>query len=109
MIKDHLHTDIILEKFGLTIESYPHHFIPSSTAFVEAIEFGFRFGMVPDYQIGQRLHTGEWLETMPIDSPINIELYWHHWKQQSPPLAQLTRDMIDKAPFQQNQQMNTSF
>ncbi|TCB81791.1 LysR family transcriptional regulator ArgP [Acinetobacter sp. ANC 4173] len=106
--KDHLHTDIILEKFGLTIESYPHHFIPSSTAFVEAIEFGLGFGMVPDYQIGQRLHTGEWLELLP-DSPINIELYWHHWKQQSSPLAQLTRDMIDKAPSYMNQQMNTSF
>ncbi|PWB16393.1 ArgP/LysG family DNA-binding transcriptional regulator [Acinetobacter sp. AM] len=106
--KDHLHTDIILEKFGLNIESYPHHFIPSSTAFVEAIEFGLGFGMVPDYQIGQRLHTGEWLELLP-DSHINIQLYWHHWKQQSPPLAQLTRDMIDKAPSYMNQQMNTSF
>jgi LysR family transcriptional regulator (chromosome initiation inhibitor) len=106
--KDHLHTDIILEKFGLNIESYPHYFIPSSTAFVEAIEFGLGFGMVPDYQIGQRLHTGEWLELLP-DSHINIQLYWHHWKQQSPPLAQLTRDMIDKAPSYMNQQMNTSF
>ena len=106
--KDHLHTDTILEKFGLTVESYPHHFIPSSTAFIEAIEYGLGFGMVPDYQIGQRLQTGEWVELLP-DAHINIQLYWHHWKQQSPSLAQLTRDIIDKAPSYMNQQMNTSF
>ena len=106
--KDHVHTDIILQDFGLSIDQYPHHFIPSSTAFVEAIDYGLGFGMVPDYQISQRLLTGEWVEVLP-EAQTNIQLYWHHWKQQSAPLAQLTRDILDKAPSYMNQQLNTSF
>ena len=103
--KDHIHTDIILARYGLNIDSYPHHYIPSSTAFVEAIAYGLGFGMVPDYQIGQRLITGEWVEILP-EARTDIQLYWHHWKQQSKPLQQLTHDILEKAPNYMNQKFD---
>ena len=89
----------------MNIDSYPHHYIPSSTAFVEAIAYGLGFGMVPDYQIGQRLLTGEWVEILP-EARTDIQLYWHHWKQQSKPLQQLTHDILEKAPNYMNQKFD---
>jgi hypothetical protein len=100
--KDHIHTDIILARYGLNIDGYPHHYIPSSTAFVEAIAYGLGFGMVPDYQIGQRLLTGEWVEILP-EARTDIQLYWHHWKQQSVALEKLTTTLLQKAHLKMNQ------
>ena len=94
--KDRLHTDIILKKFGLSAESYPHHYIPSSTAFTEAVFLGLGFGMVPDYQIAGRLETGRLIEVMP-EARCDIQLYWHHWKQQSAPLQKLTAALLQHA------------
>lgn len=94
--KDHVHRDIILKLFGLMPTTYPCHYIPSSTAFVEAILLGLGFGMVPEFQIENRLITGELIEIMP-EAQTEILLYWHHWKQQSAQLAQLTSDILVNA------------
>lgn len=51
--KDLLHQEVILRLFGLQQHQYPHFFIPSSTAFVQAIELGLGFGLVPQYQIAE--------------------------------------------------------
>ncbi|MFV5489964.1 LysR family transcriptional regulator ArgP [Acinetobacter sp. ASP199] len=87
--KDQLHSDFILRLFGLNMHSYPYHFIPSSTAFVEAIQLGLGYGMVPEMQILKELETGSLIELMP-EATTPVHLYWHHWKQQSEPLKKLT-------------------
>lgn len=94
--KDQLHNDVMLKYFGLTQHSYPHHYIPSSTAFAEAISLGLGFGMLPEYQIGVGLKTGEMIDLLP-DLHTKIHLYWHHWKQQSAPLDSLTQALIQHA------------
>ncbi len=38
--KDQLHTAYIQQKFGLNPTQYPHHFIPSSSAFFDAVTMG---------------------------------------------------------------------
>ena len=58
--------------------------------------------MVPDYQIGQRLLTGEWVEILP-EARTDIQLYWHHWKQQSVALEKLTTTLLQKAHLKMNQ------
>lgn len=99
--KDLMHHQVILNLFGLNQQSYPHYFIPSSTAFVEAVHLGLGFGLVPEYQIGDDLQSGKLIEIMP-NAKTEMKLYWHHWKQQSALLQQLTIDLLEKAQHQMN-------
>ena len=100
--KDQIHTDIILKHYGLTSETYPHHYIPSANAFAEAIYIGLGFGMLPEYQIGSRLETLELIEILP-QVRTEIMLYWHHWKRQSIALEKLTTTLLQKAHLKMNQ------
>ena len=99
--KDLMHHQIILNLFGLNQQSYPHYFIPSSTAFVEAVHLDLGFGLVPEYQMGNDLQTGKLIEVIP-EAKTEMKLYWHHWKQQSALLQQLTLDLLEKAPYHMN-------
>ena len=99
--KDLMHHQVILNLFGLNQQSYPHYFIPASTAFVEAVHLGLGFGLVPECQIGDDLQTGKLVEIMP-NAKTEMKLYWHHWKQQSVLLQQLTIDLLEKAQHQMN-------
>ncbi|MGX5699268.1 LysR family transcriptional regulator ArgP [Acinetobacter kookii] len=100
--KDLMHHQVILNLFGLNQQSYPHYFIPSSTAFVEAVHLGLGFGLVPEYQIGDDLQNGKLIEIIP-NAKTEMKLYWHHWKQQSALLQQLTIDLLEKAQHQMNE------
>ncbi|MCG2607212.1 LysR family transcriptional regulator ArgP [Acinetobacter sp. SM34] len=99
--KDLMHHQVILNLFGLNQQSYPHYFIPSSTAFVEAVHLGLGFGLVPQYQMGDDLQTGKLVEVIP-DAKTEMKLYWHHWKQQSALLQKLTLDLLENAPHHMN-------
>ena len=99
--KDLMHHQVILNLFGLNQQSYPHYFIPASTAFVEAVHLDLGFGLVPECQIGDDLQTGKLVEIMP-NAKTEMKLYWHHWKQQSVLLQQLTIDLLEKAQHQMN-------
>lgn len=99
--KDLMHHQVILNLFGLNQQSYPHYFIPSSTAFVEAVHLGLGFGLVPQYQMGDDLQTGKLVEVIP-DAKTEMKLYWHHWKQQSALLQKLTLDLLKNAPHHMN-------
>lgn len=90
-----LHHNLIA-LFGLTQDSYPHFFIPSSTAFLDAIHLGLGYGLVPQYQIGNDLKEGKLIEIIP-EAKTHIPLYWHHWKQQPPALAQITQTLLANA------------
>lgn len=87
--KDQMHAHTISKKFGLNPSQYPHHFIPSSTAFVDAITMGLGYGWLPDFQNKMFLNTETLLE-VSTELSIEIPLYWHHWKQQSHQLEKLT-------------------
>ena len=91
--KDDLHHQVMLKLFGLQQNQYPHHFIPSSTAFVEAIQLGLGFGLVPQYQITTALVRGDLVEVIP-QAQQQLHLYWHHWKQQSTALQTMTHHLI---------------
>ncbi|MDM1246688.1 LysR family transcriptional regulator ArgP [Acinetobacter sp. R933-2] len=94
--KDYLHTHYIQQNFGLSPSQYPHYFIPSSTAFVDAMVMGLGYGWLPDYQVKKFLDTGELIEISP-QFQIQLALYWHHWKQQSQQLQHLTTHLIQYA------------
>ncbi len=94
--RDLLHHQVILKLFGLNQQSYPHYFVPSSSAFADAIHLGLGFGLLPDDQIGTDLDTGKLIEVIPKASTA-IQLYWHHWKQQAPALEKITQVLLTQA------------
>ncbi|WP_180126461.1 MULTISPECIES: LysR family transcriptional regulator ArgP [unclassified Acinetobacter] len=94
--KDDLHTQSIQKNFGLNPSQYPHHFIPSSTAFFDAITMGLGYGWLPDYQSKDLLASGKLIE-LSTELSIDLALYWHHWNQQSVQLQKLTAVVLQHA------------
>lgn len=99
--QDQMHHDIVSRHFGLNMTQYPHHLIPASASFLEAITLGLGFGMVPEFQIHHSLQNGELVDLFPT-AKTPVKLYWHHWKKQSLPLQKLTQHMIQHAPLNLN-------
>ncbi|MCL6237297.1 MULTISPECIES: LysR family transcriptional regulator ArgP [Acinetobacter] len=94
--KDDLHTQSIQKNFGLNPSQYPHHLIPSSTAFFDAITMGLGYGWLPDYQSKDLLAAGKLIE-LSTELSIDLALYWHHWNQQSIQLQKITAVMLQHA------------
>lgn len=93
---DLIHIDLMKKHFGLSLNQYPHHFIPSSNAFLAWIEAGLGYGLVPDIQMQQQLAQGKLIEIEP-KLALDIPLYWHHWNKQSEPLQQLSQHILQHA------------
>lgn len=94
--KDYIHFDLLEKKYGLIKGTYPYHLIPSSESFVTAIKLGLGYGLVPEFQIKLEAQENRLIELLP-DETIDIPLYWHHWKQQSKPLENLSKYIVSKA------------
>lgn len=94
--KDQMHTQSIQQNFGLNLTQYPHYFIPSSSAFIDAVTMGLGYGWLPDYQAGADLITHKLVEVAP-ELRIQLPLYWHHWKQQSEVLNILSEALLTHA------------
>lgn len=91
--QDHLHANLLLHNFGLNSSAYPQHSIPASTAFLEMIELGLGYGLVPLIQMQEQLKLGKLIE-LAAKMPMDVMLYWHHWKRQSAALEKLTTTVI---------------
>lgn len=95
--KDQLHTNSLLKLFGLPKGTYPYFSIPTSESFVEAIRLGLGYGMVPVQQLNHIHAQHDLVEIIP-DATIEVPLYWHYWKRQSPALHKLTQHLIKHCP-----------
>lgn len=91
--KDLLQANFMQREFGVAPGSYPCHYIPSSPAFVQAIELGLGYGMVPEQQVGDRLASGAIIDMAP-GRHSDVALYWHSWRVQSPKLERLSAAML---------------
>ena len=94
--KDQMHTHAIQQRFGLNSTQYPHHCIPSSNGFVDAMMMGLGYGWLPNYQAEKSLNNGTLVEIAP-KLQIELPLYWHHWRRQSIQLESLTKVLIEQA------------
>ncbi|MBF7681925.1 LysR family transcriptional regulator ArgP [Acinetobacter sp. B5B] len=103
--KDEMHINSLLHHFGLSKTVYPYHLIPSSESFLQAIEMGFGYGMLPDLQI-----QGTDLVVLSPALSTEIELYWHHWQQQSDQMKKLTLHIQQQAQIRlQQDEGNTRY
>ena len=76
--------------------SFEHHLCPSSEGFIRLIEAGLGWGLVPELQVREQLANGVLGELLP-DKPIDVPLYWHHWRNGGQLLGQLTEHLSRSA------------
>lgn len=75
---------------------FAHHLCPSSEGFVRLAEAGFGWGLVPELQVQAELASGALREIIP-GRPLDVPLYWHHWRSGGELLAELTRHLQRQA------------
>jgi len=71
---------------------FQHHLCPSSEGFVQMVKAGLGWGLLPEMQVQDELRRGELLELL-AQQPIDVPLYWHHWRTGGELLAELTRHL----------------
>ena len=75
---------------------FEHHLCPSSEGFIRLTEAGLGWGLVPELQVREQLANGALVELLP-DKPIDVPLYWHHWRNGGQLLGQLTEHLTRSA------------
>ncbi|WP_043319835.1 LysR family transcriptional regulator ArgP [Microbulbifer sp. HZ11] len=84
-----------LESLGFS-GSFPYHLCPSSEGFVQLVANGLGWGLVPELQAQDALARGELVELLPY-RPIDVPLYWHHWRTGGELLEALTGELLRTA------------
>ena len=95
--KDTLQSSFLLDRLGLPEGAYPCHYVPGAEPHFCAIRYGLGYGMVPELLLHDALPSGEVVDLAP-DEPMEIALYWHTWKVQSPRMEHLSRQIVEAAP-----------
>ncbi|MBP3864187.1 MAG: hypothetical protein J6F32_06865, partial [Pseudomonas sp.] len=67
-----------------------------SEGFIRLAEAGLGWGLVPELQVREQLENGRLVELLP-DKPIDVPLYWHHWRNGGQLLGQLTEHLTRSA------------
>ena len=75
---------------------FEHHLCPSSEGFIRLTEAGLGWGLVPELQVREQLENATLVELVP-DKPIDVPLYWHHWRNGGQLLGQLTEHLSRSA------------
>ncbi|MEO6921572.1 MAG: HTH-type transcriptional regulator ArgP [Collimonas sp.] len=94
--KDTLQSSFLLSKLGLPEGAYPCHYVPGAASHFNAIRYGLGYGMVPELLLKAAGKKGEMIHLAPT-RPLELELYWHTWKVQSPRMENLSRQIIAAA------------
>lgn len=76
---------------------FVHHLCPSSEGFVRLIEAGIGWGLVPELQVRESLASGALCEVV-ADTPVDVPLYWHHWRNGGELLNRLTEHLVRTVP-----------
>jgi len=87
--KDRLTSSFLLRQLGLPEGAYPCHYVPGAEPRFNAIRYGLGYGMVPQPLLQDALAEGIVVD-LAVDAPLDISLYWHTWKVQSPRMESLS-------------------
>ncbi len=72
----------------------PANYIPAPNQYLQVIEAGCCYGMVPAWQ-GQDLQDSGVLHELMPGAEISVELYWHRWNIAAPALELLTGALLE--------------
>ena len=75
---------------------FEHHLCPSSEGFIRLTEAGLGWGLIPEQQVREQLASVALVELLP-DKPIDVPLYWHHWRNGGQLLEALTAHLTRSA------------
>ncbi|QXI29722.1 LysR family transcriptional regulator ArgP [Pseudomonas vanderleydeniana] len=75
---------------------FEHHLCPSSEGFLRMCEAGLGWGLVPELQVREQLARGQLVELI-ADRPVDVPLYWHHWRNGGQLLGRLTEHLARSA------------
>jgi LysR family transcriptional regulator, chromosome initiation inhibitor len=76
--------------------SPPRCYVPGSGAFVEAVQRGLGWGMVPDLQASAD-DGGAPLVEFDARAVIDVPLYWQQWRRSSPALERVSASVRGQA------------
>jgi LysR family transcriptional regulator, chromosome initiation inhibitor len=94
--KDALHDEFLQRLFGMRIDRYPRHYLPSPSALLEGIAMSAGYGLVPSTQAQGLVQEGVLQELAP-DDPVKVDLYWHHWEMEPPIAREITELIVARA------------
>jgi LysR family transcriptional regulator (chromosome initiation inhibitor) len=92
--KDTLQSSFLQHKLGLPEGAYPCHYIPGAQSHFNAIRHGLGYGLVPALLLATQ--TCKLTVLAPAD-PVQVALYWHTWKVQSPRMEHISLHIISAA------------
>ncbi|MFH8612862.1 LysR family transcriptional regulator ArgP [Streptomyces sp. NPDC018029] len=94
--RDCLQDDFARKVTGGRGASPLRHYVPSSRGFLEAVEAGLGWGVVPQAQAEPLLRAGA-LTLLDPDRVVDVPLFWQQWKLDSPALAALADAVVTAA------------
>ena len=74
----------------------PMHYLPSSTAFVEAAALGLGWAMAPESMLAKSFAEGA-LKAIAADHWLDVPLYWQHWSIRSSTLSTVSDALLRAA------------
>jgi LysR family transcriptional regulator (chromosome initiation inhibitor) len=92
--KDTIQSSFLQQKLGLPEGAYPCHYIPGAASHFNAIRHGLGYGMVPALLLDAE---DEKMTVLAPADPVDVALYWHTWKVQSPRMEHISRHIISAA------------
>ncbi len=94
--KDQLEHRFVARTLGFRKVPLLAHWIPSTTAFVEASLTGLGWGINPEPLVAEHLRRGR-LVDLVAGKVLNVPLFWQHWRIESATLGALTRALMRAA------------
>jgi len=93
--KDHLQHRFLTDKS----EMFEEHFVPSASAFIEAVRMGLGWGLVPEWIARDDISKGRYVDLHP-GRHLDVPLHWQYWRIGSAVLDELTAAVkAAAAPF----------
>lgn len=89
--------DVVQDNFARAIGAQRspatvRHYVPSTAAFRQAVINGLGWGTIPEEHADEDLAAGR-LVHLARETPLDVPLYWHQWKLDSPALAVLAESV----------------
>jgi LysR family transcriptional regulator (chromosome initiation inhibitor) len=94
--RDALETRFVKRVLGYKKVALVAHWIPSSTAFVDAVLLGLGWGINAEPLVHEHLRRGRLVDIVP-GKAMEVALFWQHWRIDSTTLSTLTRALTAAA------------